>query len=77
MPEIFAFAGKGGVGKTTLGGLLIRYLTEVKKGGPVLAVDAEDTTTAPPVTAPKNGHTASDNVLADLNPLPRTPRSRI
>ncbi len=41
MPEIFALAGKGGVGKTTLGGLLVRYLTEVVKGGPVLAVDAD------------------------------------
>jgi CO dehydrogenase maturation factor len=41
MPEIFAFAGKGGVGKTTLGGLLVRYLVEVVKRGPVLAVDAD------------------------------------
>jgi len=41
MPEIFALAGKGGVGKTTLGGLLVRYLTEVVKRGPVLAVDAD------------------------------------
>jgi CO dehydrogenase maturation factor len=41
MPEIFALAGKGGVGKTTLGGLLVRYLTEEVKGGPVLAVDAD------------------------------------
>jgi len=35
-----AVAGKGGVGKTTLTGLVIRYLTE-KRGGPVLAVDAD------------------------------------
>lgn len=35
-----AVAGKGGVGKTTLTGLLIRYLTEKRKG-PVLAVDAD------------------------------------
>ncbi len=41
MPEIFAFAGKGGVGKTTLGGLLVRYLIEVARKGPVLAVDAD------------------------------------
>ncbi len=41
MPEIFAFAGKGGVGKTTLGGLLVRYLIETVKKGPVLAVDAD------------------------------------
>jgi CO dehydrogenase maturation factor len=41
MPEIFALAGKGGVGKTTLGGLLVRYLIETVKKGPVLAVDAD------------------------------------
>jgi CO dehydrogenase maturation factor len=41
MPEIFAFAGKGGVGKTTLGGLLVRYLVEKVRRGPVLAVDAD------------------------------------
>jgi len=41
MPKILAFAGKGGVGKTTLGGMLIRYLIEEIKDGPVLAVDAD------------------------------------
>jgi CO dehydrogenase maturation factor len=41
MPEIFAFAGKGGVGKTTMSGLLVRYLTEKVRKGPVLAVDAD------------------------------------
>ncbi len=35
-----AVAGKGGTGKTTLTGLVIRYLTEKRKG-PVLAVDAD------------------------------------
>src|SRR3989304_6162881 len=35
-----AMAGKGGVGKTTLGGFLIRYLMEKRKG-PILAVDAD------------------------------------
>ena len=35
-----AFAGKGGTGKTTLAGLLIRYLVE-KGMTPVLAVDAD------------------------------------
>jgi CO dehydrogenase maturation factor len=35
-----AVAGKGGVGKTSFCALLIRYLVE-KKGGPVLAVDAD------------------------------------
>jgi CO dehydrogenase maturation factor len=41
MPEVFAFAGKGGVGKTTLCGILVRYLVETTKKGPVLAVDAD------------------------------------
>ncbi len=36
-----AVAGKGGTGKTSLCGLTIRYLTEKKKKGAVLAVDAD------------------------------------
>ncbi|HCT92653.1 MAG TPA: carbon monoxide dehydrogenase [Lachnospiraceae bacterium] len=40
MSHVIAVAGKGGVGKTTLCGLLIQYLCEQKKG-PVLAVDAD------------------------------------
>jgi len=35
-----AFAGKGGTGKTTLAGLMIRYLLEARKK-PILAVDAD------------------------------------
>jgi CO dehydrogenase maturation factor len=35
-----ALAGKGGVGKTTIAALLIKYLIE-KKDGPVLAIDAD------------------------------------
>ena len=41
MPKVIAIAGKGGVGKTTLGGMLVRYLVEKLKDGPVLAVDAD------------------------------------
>lgn len=40
MAHTIAVAGKGGVGKTTLCGLLIQYLCEQKKT-PVLAVDAD------------------------------------
>jgi len=41
MPKIIALAGKGGVGKTTIGGMLIRYLIEELKSEPILAVDAD------------------------------------
>jgi CO dehydrogenase maturation factor len=40
MTQTIALAGKGGVGKTTITGLLIGYLAGKKKG-PVLAVDAD------------------------------------
>ena len=40
MAHVIAIAGKGGVGKTTLCGMLIQYLCEKGKG-PVLAVDAD------------------------------------
>ena len=40
MAHVIAVAGKGGVGKTTLCGLLIQYLCEKGKR-PVLAVDAD------------------------------------
>ncbi len=41
MRKVIALAGKGGVGKTTIGGMLIRYLIEEVRKGPVLAVDAD------------------------------------
>jgi len=41
MPQVIAIAGKGGVGKTMLSGMLVRYLVEIMKNGPVLAVDAD------------------------------------
>ncbi|MBW2367744.1 MAG: AAA family ATPase [Deltaproteobacteria bacterium] len=40
MPYSIALAGKGGTGKTTLAGLLIKYLISKEKS-PVLAVDAD------------------------------------
>ncbi len=40
MAYTIAFSGKGGVGKTTLCGLLIRYMIETGKH-PILAVDAD------------------------------------
>lgn len=41
MSKVFALAGKGGVGKTTIGAMLVRYLAEEIQKGPVLAVDAD------------------------------------
>ena len=40
MPKYIAVAGKGGTGKTTFASLVVKYLTENKKGT-VLAVDAD------------------------------------
>lgn len=40
MAHVIAVAGKGGVGKTTLCGMMIQYLCEKGKG-PILAVDAD------------------------------------
>jgi CO dehydrogenase maturation factor len=40
MSKIIAFAGKGGVGKTTVSSLVIRYMSQLDKG-PILAVDAD------------------------------------
>lgn len=40
MSKIIAIAGKGGVGKTTIAGLFIRFLVK-QKAGSVLAVDAD------------------------------------
>ena len=40
MPTSIALAGKGGTGKTTIAGMLIKYLVKTGKS-PVLAVDAD------------------------------------
>jgi CO dehydrogenase maturation factor len=40
MPYSIGLAGKGGTGKTTIAGLLVKYLVEMEKT-PVLAVDAD------------------------------------
>jgi CO dehydrogenase maturation factor len=41
MTITIAVAGKGGTGKTTLSGLLVRYLIQNKAGSKVLAIDAD------------------------------------
>lgn len=40
MTITIALAGKGGVGKTTIAGMVIKYIVK-NKGGPVLAIDAD------------------------------------
>jgi CO dehydrogenase maturation factor len=40
MTTTIALAGKGGVGKTTISALLIKYLVDLNRG-PVLAIDAD------------------------------------
>ncbi len=40
MSRVIAMAGKGGVGKTTVSALLIRYFTK-QENGPLLAIDAD------------------------------------
>lgn len=40
MPVTIALAGKGGVGKTTIAGMVIKYLVESREGS-VLAIDAD------------------------------------
>lgn len=40
MTTTIALAGKGGVGKTTIAGLIIKYLIETRKGS-ILAIDAD------------------------------------
>ena len=44
-PHTIAVAGKGGVGKTTISGMIIDYLTSTGKG-PVLVVDVTPTPTS-------------------------------
>ncbi len=51
-----AVAGKGGTGKTSITGLLIRYLTERRKG-PILAVDADANANLNDVLGVKFGET--------------------
>ncbi|QOV19003.1 AAA family ATPase [Blautia liquoris] len=56
MAHVIAVAGKGGVGKTTLCGLIIQYLCESGKS-PVLAVDADANSNLNEVLGVKAGPT--------------------
>ena len=76
MPQTIAVAGKGGVGKTTLTGMLIQYLAEKKKG-PILAVDADANANLNEVLGVEVEATLGDireeiakAELAEKNPIP-------
>ena len=76
MPHTIAVAGKGGVGKTTLTGLLIEYLCK-KNAGPVLAVDADANSNLnevlgveAPVTLGEIREEVAQAELSGKNPIP-------
>jgi len=74
LPKIIAVAGKGGTGKTTLCGMIIRYLAEKEKGS-VLAIDADPNSNlnevlgvAAPVTLGEIRETVLKNTSGDSAP---------
>ena len=73
MAHVIAVAGKGGVGKTTLCGMLIQYLCEKGKG-PILAVDADANSNLNEVLGVEVETTLGDVIaraeLASENPIP-------
>ncbi len=76
MAHVIAVAGKGGVGKTTLCGMLIQYLCEQGKG-PVLAVDADANSNLNEVLGVKVDTTLGDvreeiarSEMSGVNPIP-------
>ena len=76
MAHVIAVAGKGGVGKTTLTGLIIQYLGEKGKG-PILAVDADANSNLNEVLGVKVNATLGDvreevarSEMAKDNPIP-------
>ena len=76
MAHVIAVAGKGGVGKTTLTGLIIQYLGENGKG-PILAVDADANSNLNEVLGVKVDATLGDvreevarSEMAKDNPIP-------
>lgn len=72
MSYTIAVAGKGGTGKTTIAGLIIRYLTENKKS-PVLAIDADPNSNLGDVlgvTAKENIGAIIDEISKNLDKIP-------
>ena len=72
MAHVIAVAGKGGVGKTTLCGMLIQYLCEQNKG-PILAVDADANSNLNEVLGVKVDTTLGDvrAEIAKESPIPK------
>ena len=75
MGHVIAMAGKGGVGKTTLCGLLIQYLCESGKK-PVLAVDADANSNLNEVLGVKTGPTLGE-LRGEIERAGSDPRCRI
>ena len=73
MGHVIAVAGKGGVGKTTLTGLLIQYLCQSGKK-PVLAVDADANSNLNEVLGVEAGITLGEPVSYTHLTLPTNPR---
>lgn len=72
MAHIIALAGKGGTGKTTTAGLLVRLLVE-QKAGPVLAVDADPNSNLGETLGVPDGPTVGgilDQVAAHADEIP-------
>jgi len=72
MAHIIAFAGKGGTGKTTMAGLLVRLLVE-RKAGSVLAVDADPNANLGEVLGLPDGRSIGsilDEVAANADKIP-------
>ena len=76
MTQTIALAGKGGVGKTTVTGMLIQYLCAKKKGA-VLAVDADANSNLNEVLGVEVEHTLGDireeMAHAELDPNKKIP----
>ncbi len=73
MPYVIAVAGKGGTGKTTLAGLMVRALGRDGRG-PVLAVDADPNACLDVAVGLRAGKTVSD-VLDESHGLRDVPAS--
>jgi len=75
--SIVAFAGKGGVGKTTLAAMTIRQLVRTGNG-PILAVDADPNATLALTLGAEEGESIADlrdrmgQAAMDVNQIPKT-----